>query len=57
MSTDKQIEKAKKSLEYQIKKASNCRHEVYQISCNSCRDNPICEIQLAIKKAREIINN
>ena len=46
-------EKAKKSFNYQCKRASVCRHEKYQKSCYSCPQFDICDIQRAIEKARK----
>lgn len=51
MMTKTQI-KARKSFNYQCKRASNCRHEKYQVSCNSCKEKPTCEIQIKIEQAR-----
>lgn len=52
MKTTTQI-KARKSFEYQCKRASKCRHENYRVSCLSCATHDSCEIQKAIEKARE----
>ena len=45
-------DKARKSFNFQCKMASNCRHDKYQVSCNSCESKPNCEIQKAIETAR-----
>lgn len=46
-------EKARKSFNYQCKRAAKCRHEKYQISCHSCPEESTCEIQKLIRTARE----
>jgi len=46
-------EKARRSFNYQCKRASNCRHERYQLSCYSCPDKKDCDIQDLITKAKE----
>ena len=45
-------EKARKSFDYQCKRASKCRHESYQISCNSCPMLNSCDIQKSLKAAK-----
>lgn len=45
--------KARKSFEYAVKQASKCRHEKYQVSCNSCSELKNCDIQNRIEKARK----
>lgn len=47
------IEKARRSFNYQCRKASKCRHERYCISCFSCTEEKNCDIQAAIERARE----
>ena len=37
--------KAQKGFMYQCRRASKCRHDRYQISCNSCPQRHDCEIQ------------
>ena len=37
--------KAQKDFMYQCRRASKCRHDRYQISCNSCPQRHDCEIQ------------
>ncbi len=49
----KTTEKARRSFDYQCKKASKCRHEKYQVSCFSCPNEKTCPIQQAIEKARK----
>jgi len=44
--------KARKSFDYNCKRASKCRHEKFMISCNSCPEKPTCSIQKAIESAR-----
>jgi hypothetical protein len=45
--------KARRSFEYQLKKASRCRHDKYQVSCNSCPEREECEIQSSVYNARK----
>ncbi len=45
MITDKQIKRRSK-LDYWAKRASNCRHENYQVSCCSCSQKATCDIQM-----------
>jgi hypothetical protein len=47
MKTPKQL-KAAKSFNYQCNKASKCRHEKFQISCNSCPEKEGCDIRKAV---------
>ena len=44
--------KARKSFNYQCKRASNCRHDRYMQSCNACPEKSTCDIQEAIERAR-----
>lgn len=46
-------ERARRSFDYQCKQASKCRHEKYQKSCWSCKDEITCDIQQRIEKARK----
>jgi len=48
----KTAEKARRSFNYACNQASKCRHERYQVSCNSCPDRKDCEIQERIERAR-----
>ena len=50
--TMKTIEKARKSFDYQCRKASRCRHAKYYVSCYICPDEKNCRIQAAIERAR-----
>lgn len=45
-------EKARKSFDYQCKKASKCRHEKYIQSCNVCVLLETCNIKKAQEKAK-----
>jgi hypothetical protein len=45
-------EKARKSFNFACKQASNCRHDKYQVSCNSCPELSGCDIQERLKKAK-----
>lgn len=45
--------KARKSFDYQCKKASKCRQDKFMISCYKCPELKICTIQKAIDKAQE----
>ena len=47
------LERLKKSMDYAAKQASKCRHERYQVSCLSCKDEKTCDIQLRFNKALE----
>lgn len=57
MATEKQIAKARKSFDYQCKRASKCRHECYEISCNNCPTEKHCDIQIRIKKLLAILRS
>ncbi len=45
-------EKALRSFNYQCRRASKCRHEIYQMSCSACKHLYKCEIQQKIELAR-----
>lgn len=45
-------EKARRSFDYQCKRASDCRHRRYEVSCFVCPLKGGCEIQKKIEKAR-----
>jgi hypothetical protein len=47
MKTPTQL-KAAKSFNYQVNKASKCRHEKYQVSCNLCPEKEDCNIRKAV---------
>ena len=47
--------KARKSFDYQCKKASRCRRDRYYASCCACPDEDICRIQKDIDKAKQIL--
>ena len=47
------IEKLRKSLTFQAKKASRCGREKKIVCCNSCQENKLCIIQ---KKYNLIFN-
>ena len=48
---DKKELKRRKSLNFQAKRASDCRHDKCVVSCASCKDREGCEIQASYKKA------
>ena len=45
-------EKAAASFRYQCNRASDCRHEKYQVSCFGCPQFKTCDIQQRIEQAR-----
>ena len=45
-------DKARRSFNYQCRRASICRHDKFISSCNGCDDKSECEIQKMITKAK-----
>ena len=46
-------EKAKRSFNYAVRQASNCRHDKYQVSCFNCPQYKSCDIQNRLEKAKD----
>lgn len=49
-------DKARRSFNYQCKRASKCRHESYQVSCNVCPTYKHCDIQAKIDWGYKILH-
>lgn len=54
MPTEKQYKRACISFDRACNDAIRCRHDRYQVSCNSCDDKDECEIQERVNKNLEI---